>query len=95
MRRSPMHNAHIRTATVLRVMPDSVLFIIAGSLLAFTTDTGAGSLWGSHGIVIKADAWVVACVAIGLLLGIRLLFDRLRRHSWFSPCEDRHEEPWI
>lgn len=96
MSRPVMRSAHgIRASMVLRVMPDFDLFIIAGGLLAFTTCTSAGSLWGSHGVVIKAGALVVACVAVGLLLGIRLMFNRLRRCSWLSPYEDRHREPWI
>ena len=100
MRRPAMRNAHgILAAMVPRAMPGFVLFIIAGGLLAFATCTSAGSLWGAHGVVIKAGALVVACVAIALLLAIGLLFNRLRRRSRLSaqvlPYEDRHEEPWI
>lgn len=96
MRRPAMRSAHgILAAMVPRAMPGFVLFIIAGGLLAVTTCTSAGSLWGAHGVVIKAGALVVACVAIALLLGIRLMFNRLRRCSWLSPYEDRHREPWI
>ena len=100
MCRPAIRSAHgIRAAMVLRAMPEFAPFIAAGGLLAVTTCTSAESLSGSHGVVIKAGALMVACVAIGLLLGIRLLSNLLRRRSRFStqvlPNEGKHEEPWI